>query len=475
MKIVEANGRKKDYRNNDTKYNNMEEERELWMSMLSEEEKKVIMEYSSDDEVEGDKIYENINNVNRIVDTKFKGNNLDRSELLSTAVRKSMVPDDITVYRGVGNDALGHLANLQDYELIGKKKVEMGFMSTSLRKGKEFKSDMIYEIKVPKGSSGAYIRDISPFSNTEDEVLFDKMSLLEIENVRYEDTNNGSKKRVIEMRLIKSGVGNLKDSSTKDNKGINKELKSGSDAIHRVEDKEGVEEKEDNLKLNDSHEIILEKEPYSVDLKKEKSKEEEQFQEMIKKIENKEEDKYMDKSKEEYDNSSKIIGGESKTEDQSESLVMGVESQEVESKTEECEALSKGVELQEINLKTEEESELLVKNIDLQEEKHESEKESETITEGLESQQEDESAEDIFRAVDENEMYEAADKIKNSNSQQDEYQMEMEAGKDSSSIFNENEESEALSEKVDLPESIEKNTDDKNNENGNSNDNNYYM
>lgn len=138
-----------------------------WQKSLSKEELHAIYDYTGDN-------YRNINDVLRGFEKNFNEGNAKRVEQITEALNKTSVPDDIIVYRGVGRDALGEYKDLSPKQLIGKKLEDRGFMSTSIDPEGAFHTKVTYVIKVPKGTSGAYISNISQYGEKEAELLLNR-------------------------------------------------------------------------------------------------------------------------------------------------------------------------------------------------------------------------------------------------------------------------------------------------------------
>lgn len=112
-------------------------------------------------------------------------NNLDGykkiSDDISTAIRKFDIDDDIICHRYVpdADYITGTTSSMEDLRsAIGKEYTEKGFMSTCLFEHltKKFggKTPIHLEIRIPKGTSGAYINDFSEKKNLEWEYLLDR-------------------------------------------------------------------------------------------------------------------------------------------------------------------------------------------------------------------------------------------------------------------------------------------------------------
>lgn len=184
-------------------YENSEEKQNLincvareWSSSLSKEEYSAVRDYTK----EIPPYYKNINKKLRGKALFFDKGNKERASLIHSALEKSKVPCDCTVYRGASIDALGKYKDLSDEELIGKVLLDKGFMSTCTKKGKEFGGAVKLEIFVPAGSKGAYLSNgISAVGDGEYEMLFDKGSRLKVVGVSYDNIQH---RRVIQVRMM---------------------------------------------------------------------------------------------------------------------------------------------------------------------------------------------------------------------------------------------------------------------------------
>lgn len=144
----------------------------------------------------------NINSVLRGVQSSYNEGNERRSELIHSVLSKANLPIDIKVYRGVSYKDLGDFANFTDNELIGCIYYDMGFISTSIKKGasKSFtKDNLLLAIQLPRGTRAAFIGNLSQALH-EEEILIDRGQLFRFTDVRYE---NGYK--IIEASLLLKG------------------------------------------------------------------------------------------------------------------------------------------------------------------------------------------------------------------------------------------------------------------------------
>ena len=153
-----------------------------WFDSISEKEEQAIIDYTGED------YYRNINRVLRGLDNKYEDNNAEIVDNLTMALDKAKVPENITLYRGTSLNSLGELANLEPEDLIGQQFEDKGFFSASFDKNVavKFKDNLILEINVPKGTSGAYVAKYSQFGS-ESELLLNRGQRMLIKG--YDDTN----------------------------------------------------------------------------------------------------------------------------------------------------------------------------------------------------------------------------------------------------------------------------------------------
>ena len=135
------------------------------VSELSNKQIEALIKYTGDD-------YVNINNSLRGME-KIAPENKSTVKAMKSALDNSELPNDMTLFRGTSTDALGPLKNLPVDELVGKKFMEKGFMSTSTSNvvGEEFSGNMFMTIEASKGAKALDISSISQYT-TEAEVLF---------------------------------------------------------------------------------------------------------------------------------------------------------------------------------------------------------------------------------------------------------------------------------------------------------------
>ena len=95
--------------------------------------------------------------------------------IISEALKKAQLTEDMTLYRGCSKKTLGEYKDLSPEELIGKTIVEPGFLSTTkdISITENFTKDLLITINAKKGAHGISLKDISNYVQ-EDEILFDK-------------------------------------------------------------------------------------------------------------------------------------------------------------------------------------------------------------------------------------------------------------------------------------------------------------
>jgi hypothetical protein len=113
-------------------------------------------------------------------------------EQISSGISKSTISDNIVAWRGatLRNFTQGKLlSGLPVEKWVGEVISDKAFVSSSLLRDRAFSGKEVFmEILTPKGSSGAYLKDVSQFSS-EYELLFQKGSQFQI----LEATQTGSK------------------------------------------------------------------------------------------------------------------------------------------------------------------------------------------------------------------------------------------------------------------------------------------
>ena len=141
-----------------------------WLNSLSEEEKNAISAYTEEE------YYTNINAVLRGIQDEYEWMNGEFVKLITNALNKTEIPEDIVLYRGCSQKMLRGIDYSSAEELVGRIVPEKSFMSTSLdykvsKYG--FKNNLFLIIDTPKGTKGAYIGKLSEFDD-EMEVLLNK-------------------------------------------------------------------------------------------------------------------------------------------------------------------------------------------------------------------------------------------------------------------------------------------------------------
>lgn len=105
-----------------------------------------------------------------------------------SAISKSRLTHDITVYRGIRSMEL----KPEDLaELKGKIYSSPCFLSTSLEKDIAIahtkENQLIFKINVPKGEKGLYVEGFNPKIENEEEVLLPRNTKIHIKSIEYED------------------------------------------------------------------------------------------------------------------------------------------------------------------------------------------------------------------------------------------------------------------------------------------------
>lgn len=151
-----------------------------WQTGLLPIEKKAIKSYTEDNEM-----------LNLILRKEIKSVYAQplyyQIDLITSALKRSEVPESFLAFRGTSKSALGKYAHLKPEELIGKTFEEKGFMSTSLFPREEFidlESGLHMTIKVPQGTKGAYLGSLSEFP-LEGEILFPPGQKMIIREAKY--------------------------------------------------------------------------------------------------------------------------------------------------------------------------------------------------------------------------------------------------------------------------------------------------
>lgn len=159
-----------------------------WQKSLSSDEKEAISAYAGS-------YYQDINDHLRgIVDLSADKNIPTIVKDLDSAISKFPLNKDITVFRGVNIDAVENLLKenkISKYsDLVGKTYKDNGYMSTSAIKNiEQFGSKKVQmELQIPKGiGKGAYINELSGFTDEEYEFLLKRGSEFEILEVKEDN------------------------------------------------------------------------------------------------------------------------------------------------------------------------------------------------------------------------------------------------------------------------------------------------
>lgn len=131
-----------------------------WEKGLSKEEKKALLQYA------GPMFFDTNSSLRSdgSVPEKWK----DSVKNLDAAIEKSTIPNDIVAYRGLWLDGKEQSQKFVEKFVPGAILSDPGFMSTSINReiasdfgGEKLGSGIVIEIKVPKGSKGAYM-DVLP-------------------------------------------------------------------------------------------------------------------------------------------------------------------------------------------------------------------------------------------------------------------------------------------------------------------------
>lgn len=117
---------------------------------------------------------------------------LDAISNLDRAIEKSVIKEDMMLYRGASanifSDDLLDLAYDNPKELQGYTIQDLGYMSTSTGYKSKFDADVIMQIKAPKGTKGIWAEPMST-SKGEMEVILKRGTTLEIKDAKLnEDT-----------------------------------------------------------------------------------------------------------------------------------------------------------------------------------------------------------------------------------------------------------------------------------------------
>lgn len=126
-----------------------------WSKKLSGQEKDALKAYSSEpfDELATD--YIKMNNHLRGKDKNPSKETRDTIRRVDSAINKGSIPQDTTVFRGFPASILGD----DPAKIVGKTITDKAYTSSSMseRVASQFSKDLIAEIKIPKGSKGAFM------------------------------------------------------------------------------------------------------------------------------------------------------------------------------------------------------------------------------------------------------------------------------------------------------------------------------
>jgi ADP-ribosyltransferase exoenzyme len=110
---------------------------------------------------------------------------------LDNAISKSTLTKDVILHRGANYAALGKelaMTILQGNpkDAVGATIQDDGFMSTSLGAASRFKSDVVFQIKAPKGTTGMYVEEHTATMG-EHEVILPRGTKMKVEDVTVKD------------------------------------------------------------------------------------------------------------------------------------------------------------------------------------------------------------------------------------------------------------------------------------------------
>ncbi|MEV7181039.1 putative T7SS-secreted protein [Kitasatospora sp. NPDC093679] len=132
---------------------------------LPQSQKDAIYAYTKDWPFEG-----NFQDVNRYLRDGANGDPAMDARVaeLDTALTGSSMPEDVVIARGTG---MRHFKVTSPQDLVGRTFDEESYMSTSLGDAAMSDKNCILHLKVPKGTPGMYVGDVSNFASLEREVL----------------------------------------------------------------------------------------------------------------------------------------------------------------------------------------------------------------------------------------------------------------------------------------------------------------
>lgn len=178
-----------------------------WASRITEEERAALKEYTGTS-------YSGVNSYLR-GDDRFDTSDVKRiADGVHSALKKTELPSDLTVFRGSTIDGLQGLipdfSHRQSWlekgknldSLVGTDLISKSFMSTSLDAPlAQYISGVKYEIELPKGSNAGYMGGISIQGNEEREVLIDKDTTFTVSDIQYDTDEDGYVTGVITVFL----------------------------------------------------------------------------------------------------------------------------------------------------------------------------------------------------------------------------------------------------------------------------------
>ena len=162
-----------------------------WISDLSNEEKRAITKYTWNGKEKKPRFYERMNAFLRgiLIDISEKKMLARYSEIISEALQKSTINENIVVFRTCSEDYF------KDYEIGECFQIDQ-FLSTSITRIGPFARGINYKIYINKKTSGcAFINQLSYYKKQK-ELLIDKGMFLRVLS---------RKRNLIEMEVICNG------------------------------------------------------------------------------------------------------------------------------------------------------------------------------------------------------------------------------------------------------------------------------
>lgn len=133
-----------------------------WLDELPDDERLALKQYKSAFYGETNTMLRGLQDTRGVLGQKVVQRIKDRIAKLDAALKRTGVPEDVTVFRGFDHDGLRKM--FDDGTLVGTEYSDKAYMSTSVspKVAKQFarKSKMVAEIRVPKGTRGAYVEGI---------------------------------------------------------------------------------------------------------------------------------------------------------------------------------------------------------------------------------------------------------------------------------------------------------------------------